>query len=253
MSVFNHGNAPASPPERRAASDCGCDGSVGFPGSAAYILFDLDGTLTDPKEGITRCVQYALSKFGIQAECDALTNFIGPPLEESFGRFYGLSPADSKKAVGYYRERFTDVGIFENGVIDGIPELLLALSGAGAVLALATSKPQVFAARILEKYNLSAPFSVVVGSELDGRRSDKAEVVALALEKLGVQDRRAAVMVGDRRHDVIGAHKNGVRACGVTFGYAEPGELEACGADRIASSAIELKEILLCFCRTQEL
>ena len=146
MSVFNHGNAPASPPERRAASDCGCDGSVGFPGSAAYILFDLDGTLTDPKEGITRCVQYALSKFGIQAECDALTNFIGPPLEESFGRFYGLSPADSKKAVGYYRERFTDVGIFENGVIDGIPELLLALSGAGAVLALATSKPQVFAA-----------------------------------------------------------------------------------------------------------
>ena len=120
-------------------------------------------------------------------------------------------------------------------------------------MALATSKPQVFAARILEKYNLSAPFSVVVGSELDGRRSDKAEVVALALEKLGVQDRRAAVMVGDRRHDVIGAHKNGVRACGVTFGYAEPGELEACGADRIASSAAELKEILLCFCRTQEL
>ena len=253
MSVFNPGNAPASPPERRAASDCGGDGSVGFPGSAAYILFDLDGTLTDPKEGITRCVQYALSKFGIQAECDALTNFIGPPLEESFGRFYGLSPADSKKAVGYYRERFTDVGIFENGVIDGIPELLFALASAGAVLALATSKPQVFAARILEKYNLSAPFSVVVGSELDGRRSDKAEVVALALEKLGVQDRRAAVMVGDRRHDVIGAHKNGVRACGVTFGYAEPGELEACGADRIASSAIELKEILLCFCRTQEL
>lgn len=130
MSVFNPSNAPASPPERRAASDCGCDGSVGFPGSAAYILFDLDGTLTDPKEGITRCVQYALSKFGIQAECDALTNFIGPPLEESFGRFYGLSPADSKKAVDYYRERFTDVGIFENGVIDGIPELLLALSGA---------------------------------------------------------------------------------------------------------------------------
>ena len=120
-------------------------------------------------------------------------------------------------------------------------------------MALATSKPQVFAARILEKYNLSAPFSVVVGSELDGRRSDKAEVVALALEKLGVQDRRAAVRVGDRRHDVIGAHKNGVRACGVTFGYAEPGELEACGADRIASSAAELKEILLCFCRTQEL
>lgn len=157
MSVFNPSNAPASPPERRAASDCGGDGSVGFPGSAAYILFDLDGTLTDPKEGITRCVQYALSKFGIQAECDALTNFIGPPLEESFGRFYGLSPADSKKAVGYYRERFTDVGIFENGVIDGIPELLLALSGAGAVLALATSKPQVFAARILEKYNLSTP------------------------------------------------------------------------------------------------
>ena len=106
MSVFNPSNAPASPPERRAASDCGCDGSVGFPGSAAYILFDLDGTLTDPKEGITRCVQYALSKFGIQAECDALTNFIGPPLEESFGRFYGLSPADSKKAVDYYRERF---------------------------------------------------------------------------------------------------------------------------------------------------
>ena len=221
MSVFNPSNAPASPPERRAASDCGGDGSVGFPGSAAYILFDLDGTLTDPKEGITRCVQYALSKFGIQAECDALTNFIGPPLEESF------------------------VGIFENGVIDGIPELLFALASAGAVLALATSKPQVFAARILEKYNLSAPFSVVVGSELDGRRSDKAEVVALALEKLGVQDRRAAVMVGDRRHDVIGAHKNGVRACGVTFGYAEPGELEAAGAVTTVQTVAELSERLL--------
>lgn len=97
MSVFNPSNAPASPPERRAASDCGCDGSVGFPGSAAYILFDLDGTLTDPKEGITRCVQYALSKFGIQAECDALTNFIGPPLEESFGRFYGFRRRTAKK------------------------------------------------------------------------------------------------------------------------------------------------------------
>ena len=245
MSVFNHGNAPASPPERRAASDCGCDGSVGFPGSAAYILFDLDGTLTDPKEGITRCVQYALSKFGIQAECDALTNFIGPPLEESFGRFYGLSPADSKKAVGYYRERFTDVGIFENGVIDGIPELLLALSGAGAVLALATSKPQVFAARILEKYNLSAPFSVVVGSELDGRRSDKAEVVALALEKLGVQDRRAAVMVGDRKGDFLAGRDNGLPTVSACYGYGLPDEWAL--ADRQAYSVEKLQNMLLDF------
>ena len=220
---------------------------------SVYILFDLDGTLTDPKEGITRCVQYALSKFGIQTECEALTRFIGPPLAESFERFYGLSRAESERAVAYYRERFTDTGIFENRGIDGIPARLDTISDAGAKLALATSKPQVFAERILNKYGLSKPFSVIVGSELDGRRTDKAEVVAAALQMLGAEDKRKALMVGDRRHDIIGAHKNGIRACGVTFGYSEPGELESCGADRIADSVETLRDVLIGFCRTTEL
>lgn len=165
----------------------------------------------------------------------------------------GCPRAESERAVAYYRERFTDTGIFENRVIDGIPALLDTISDAGAKLALATSKPQVFAERILNKYGLSKPFSVIVGSELDGRRTDKAEVVAAALQMLGAEDKRKALMVGDRRHDIIGAHKNGIRACGVTFGYSEPGELESCGADRIADSVETLRDVLIGFCRTTEL
>lgn len=211
---------------------------------ADYILFDLDGTLTDPKEGITKCVQYALSRFGIASECDALVPFIGPPLLDSFRDFYHMTDEQAQQAVAYYRERFAPVGIFENGVYPGIPALLGALRGAGRRLAIATSKPTVYSVQICDKFGLSEHFEAIVGSELDGRRTDKAEVVSEALRQLGAKPGNA-IMVGDRSYDILGAHRCGVRAVGVSYGYAAPGELERAGADAIADSPAALAPILL--------
>ena len=207
-----------------------------------YILFDLDGTLTDPKEGITRCVQYSLRSFGIEEDTENLTPFIGPPLAQMFESSYGI---DGAAATAKYRERYATVGIFENRVYDGIAQMLVKLKAAEKMLALATSKPEVFARRILEKYELSQYFDVTVGSELDGRRTDKAEVIAEALRQLGNPDKDDAIMVGDRRHDVIGAKKCGIKCIGVRFGFAEQGELEKAGADYIAGSVSELSDMLL--------
>lgn len=209
------------------------------------ILFDLDGTLTDPWEGITRSVQYALRAMGVEvSDRRELTRFIGPPLRQSFGAFYGLSPARAEEAVARYREYFADKGIFENAVYPGIPALLAALGECGATLLLATSKPTVYAARILAHFALEGFFSGVYGSELDGTRSDKAEVIALALKEGGVDPRRA-VMVGDREHDIVGAAKNGMASVGVLYGYGDRAELEAVGAGRIAATVDELQTLLL--------
>ncbi len=205
------------------------------------VLFDLDGTLTDPKEGITRCVQYALRSFGIEEDCENLVCFIGPPLAEMFAETYGI---DGYAAVDKYRERYTDVGIFENSVYDGIADMLFYLKNVGVRVALATSKPEVFARRILEKYELMEYFDEVCGSELDGHRTDKSEVVAEALRRLGNPDESGVIMVGDRSHDVIGAAKCGVKCIGVSFGYAAEGELETAGAVAIADSVEELKQML---------
>ena len=138
------------------------------------ILFDLDGTLTDPKEGITKCVQYALKHFGIEEnDLDKLTPFIGPPLVYSFMTYYGLDEDQAQGAISKYRERFSTVGLFENGIYEGVKELLEILKVEGKTVALATSKPHVFAERILEHYGIKAYFDVIVGSELDGTRSHK--------------------------------------------------------------------------------
>ena len=153
-----------------------------------YILFDLDGTLTDPKEGITKCVQYALQYFGIEADTEDLVDFIGPPLLESFQKYYQLDDAQGHMALKKYRERFKDIGIFENGVYPGIHTLLSDLKRQGRSIALATSKPEVYARRILDKYELMPYFDVVVGSEMDGRRTDKGEVITEALRQLQVAD-----------------------------------------------------------------
>ena len=212
-----------------------------------YILFDLDGTLTDPKEGITKCVQYALRSFQIEAELDDLVDFIGPPLAGSFQKYYDMTEADAAKAVEKYRERFSNTGIFENGVYSGIPELLNDLKKKGRVLAVATSKPEVYARRILEKYELMAYFDAVVGSELDGRRVDKAEVIVEALRQLGIEDkagRKRTVMVGDRMHDMVGAVKNDIDGLGVYYGYAHEGELEEAGAAHIVRNVSELHSFL---------
>ena len=194
-----------------------------------YILFDLDGTLTDPKEGITKCVQYALKYFGIEADTEDLVDFIGPPLLESFQKYYHLDDEQGHMALKKYRERFSDIGIFENGVYPGIAELL-------------PSKPGVYAKRILERYELLPYFDVVVGSELDGRRTDKGEVITEALRQLEIQEKQKpeVLMIGDRLHDMVGAGKNQIDELGVYYGYAHHGELESAGADYIVHTVDEL-------------
>lgn len=208
-----------------------------------YILFDLDGTLTNPKEGITKCVQYALSHFGIERDCDELLSFIGPPLKEQFIEYASLSEEDGERAVAIYRERFAPIGIFENEIYDGIISMLEELKRQGKVLALATSKPAVFAERIVEKYGIKPFLTHLEGSELDGRNTDKAQVIKNAMQRLGATSENT-IMVGDREHDVIGAEKNNIKCIGVSYGFGTIDELESSGATKIAHSTGELLEIL---------
>ena len=212
------------------------------------IFFDLDGTLTDSSPGITRCVQYALESFGItENDQTTLHRFIGPPLAVAFQEYYGFSEEKARAATAKYRERYRDVGLFENRVYDGIVPMLEALKAQGRTLAVATGKPTVFTNRILEHFDLAKYFSAVLGTELDGRRSDKAEVIEELLEQFGVpqEKRSAAVMIGDRHQDIAAAKKCGVSSLGVRFGFAEPGELEQAGADNICATVEELTEFLL--------
>lgn len=210
-----------------------------------YILFDLDGTLTDPGIGITNSVAHALGKFGIEvSDRTELYKFIGPPLKDSFREFYGFSEENSLLAIDYYRESFKDTGIFENAVYEGIPELLQALKAAGKTLVLATSKPEVFACRILDHFGLSPYFDFAAGASMDGALSTKADVIRYALQKAGVTDRSRAVMVGDRKHDILGAKENGLASVGVLFGYGSRKELETAGADLIAKTPADLLRLL---------
>ncbi len=210
------------------------------------ILFDLDGTLTDPGIGITNSVMYALQKYGITVnDRSTLYKFIGPPLWESFERYYGFSEAEAKKAVGYYREHFSVTGLFENTVYDGIDAMLAALENAGKTLLVATSKPEVFAEQILEHFDLAKYFAFIGGSELDGARVNKDAVIRYVLEMNGVTDLSTAVMVGDREHDILGAKKAGIASAGVLFGYGSRFELEAAGADFIAGTVGDLHKLLL--------
>ena len=208
-----------------------------------YILFDLDGTLTNPKEGITKCVQYALKHFGIEKECDELVSFIGPPLKEKFMEYASLSEEDGVKAVEIYRERYAPIGIFENEIYDGILQMLETLKNQGKILAIATSKPTVFAKQIAEKYGISPFLTCLLGSELDGRNTDKAEVIRIAMQKLGATTENT-IMVGDREHDVIGARKNGIECIGVSYGYGGEDELSESGALKIVQTPYELLKIL---------
>lgn len=213
------------------------------------ILFDLDGTLTDPKEGITKSVQYALRRYGIEEEdLDRLIPFIGPPLRESFERFYGFGEQQAREAVLVYREYFTDRGWRENRVIPGIPRLLERLKDQGFRLFVATSKPEVFARRILEHFGLTGFFEGIAGADLEESRCRKGDVIRYLLEREGLGGEgdaaRACVMVGDREHDVLGARENGMDCVGVLFGYGSREELEAAGARAVAATVEELEHIL---------
>lgn len=223
-----------------------------------YILFDLDGTLTDSKPGITTCVQYALHRMGIEEpDLDKLEPFIGPPLLESFHDFYGFNEEQGKRAAAYYRERYSVTGLFENEVYPGIDRLLADLKAAGKKLAVASSKPQEYVERIMEHFGLLSYFDVVVGSELNGTRTKKEEVMEEALRRLlpeqlfqEIMDRKsekydAIAMVGDRRFDMAGAKAYHVAGIGAAYGYAAPGELEEAGADVVAETVEELGKILL--------
>lgn len=210
------------------------------------ILFDLDGTLTSPAVGITKSVNYALEFFGIYTEdlCE-LHKFIGPPLKESFMKYYGFDEERANLAVDKYREYFRETGIYENELIDGIDVLLRKLSEDGRQLIVATSKPKVYADIILEHFGLMKYFSQVCGSELDGTRVKKDEVITYALEKAGISDPEAAVMVGDREHDVFGAKKAGIECIGVLFGYGSREELQVAGAEYVAETVEELGMVLM--------
>lgn len=211
-----------------------------------YILFDLDGTLTDPGEGITNSVMYALSKFGITvSDRRDLYPFVGPPLADAFGTFYGFSRESAALAVEYYREYYRDRGVYENLLYDGVPELLENLKSAGLKILLATSKPEFFAGIVLRHFAVDKYFDFIGGSNLDGSRTKKAEVIEHTLASAKISDRSHAVMVGDREHDVLGARQTGLSSVGVTYGYGSRAELEAAGAGFIAGGLPELEKILL--------
>lgn len=204
------------------------------------ILFDLDGTLTDNGEGITNSVAYALRKFGITPPPrEELNKFVGPPLRDRFVECY-VGEENGDRAVEYYREYYRPHGIFENVVYDGIPETLAALKEAGCTLAVATSKPEIFAKRIADHFDLSQYFTVIAGSTLDGSLIKKGDVIEYCLGKLGNPDRSRTVMVGDREHDILGAAQAGLPGIGVTYGYGSREELTAAHALAIIDSPADL-------------
>lgn len=209
-----------------------------------YILFDLDGTLTDPMQGITKSVRYALNSFGIEIDdLHKLIPFIGPPLKDSFKEFYHFSEENALLAVEKYREYYRVDGIFDNRVYEGIDDCLMSLKQQGKILALATSKPEIFAKQILEHYNLSKYFDFVGGSELHGR-SKKGEVIEYVLKTMNI-DHKDAIMVGDRMHDIVGAHEHKLPCIAVEYGYGDKEEFLQYHADFIVKTIDELKQLLL--------
>ena len=209
------------------------------------ILFDLDGTLTDPGEGITNSVAYALKKFGIEVDDKKkLYCFIGPPLLYSFTHFYNLSEEDSQKALAYYREYYADKGIFENRIYDGMMELLADLKKGGRKLVVATSKPEHFAKTVLDNFDITQYFDYISGATLDEKRVEKTEIIDYAIKELSI-DLSSAVMIGDRKFDIDGAHHFGIDSIGVLFGYGGYDELKKSGATYIVKNVDEIRKILL--------
>ena len=205
-----------------------------------YLLFDLDGTLTDPGLGITNSVMYALRKFGIDVpERSQLYPFIGPPLKDSFRSYYGFSDEQCELAVMYYREYFKKKGMFENEVYDGIHDLLTRLKASGRSLIVATSKPEVFAVDILRHFDLYKYFDFVAGATLNDVRNKKADIIRYALESCGIA-KSPAVMIGDRKHDMIGAKENGLDSIGVLYGYGTYDELKNAGATMLAAEPADI-------------
>lgn len=208
------------------------------------LLFDLDGTLTDSTEGILKCLINAVEKMGFEVPEDT-NKFLGPPIRQSFAEFIGMNEEQIDEAVRIFRERYSTVGLFENRVYEGIPEMLERLKKAGKRLMVATSKPEVYAVRILERFGIAPYFEIVGGAELDGSRDYKHEVIEYVLAKANITDRSRVLMIGDRRQDVLGAHKTGLKCMGILWGYGSAEELDEAGADFIADTPKNTADMLI--------
>lgn len=211
-----------------------------------FYLFDLDGTLVDTTEGVIRCIDYALSHFGIRVEDTVpFGYYMGPPLMESFTKFAHLSEKDARTAIDLYRERYDTLGKKECFVPEGIEPLLKALCDKGKTLAVSTSKLETAAVEVLQSFGLDGYFATVSGSDPEEKVSSKEAVIEQALDRLGVTDKSKVLMIGDRKYDILGAKKCGIRSLGLYAGAAEPGEMEEAGADLVAHSVSEMQALLL--------
>lgn len=211
------------------------------------LLFDFDGTLFDTGPGVTNCVRYALEKIGVHETDESnLKKFIGPPLYDMFRELYGFDDETANQAVALYRERYQPIGFLECTPYEGMIDLVDAVREAGFLVSVCTGKPTPTTMKILEHYDLVDHFDYILGSEFDGTRSKKHEVVADVMKQFGLSEHPEQVrMIGDRKYDVLGAAKCGVQCIGVRFGFPEPGELEAAGAVHVVDTVSELKEYLL--------
>jgi phosphoglycolate phosphatase len=214
--------------------------------SYEHIFFDLDGTLSDSAPGIINSVLFALSKLGIEEPNRArLTCFVGPPLLESFPKYYGLTGSKLTAAVNFFREYFREKGIFENSMYPGIPETLDRLGKAGRKLLVATSKPENSARDILERYGIADRFEFIGGSVLDESRTKKDEVIGYCMQTVGISDPSKILMVGDRSHDVLGAKTLSIDCMGVLYGYGDEAELISAGAKYIAATVSDVSRLIL--------
>ena len=208
------------------------------------LLFDLDGTLTDSTEGIIRSLEHAIKEMGFDVPEDT-NKFLGPPIRQSFAEYLGMNEEQISEAVRIFRERYSRIGLFENRVYDGIPELLDRLKSAGKRLMIATSKPMVYAVRIADRFGMSPYFDIIGGAELDGSRDYKHEVIEYVLAEAGITNRSSVLMIGDRRQDVLGAHKTGLKCMGVLWGYGSVEEHTEAGADYITRTPLSAADMLL--------
>ena len=210
----------------------------------SYAFFDLDGTLTDSSEGITRSVQYALQKMGREVPPkDRLMGFIGPPLKWSFSHFFGMSNEDTLTAIDTYREYYAVKGVLECSLYDGILSLLESLNARGIRCVLATCKPHRFANMVLDHFGLNRFFAFVSGPEIDGTRGEKHEVIAYAMEQLGIHDPAEILMIGDRDNDVLGAKQLGIDCAGALWGFGSKEELSDAGAKYLCRSPKEIQAL----------
>lgn len=210
-----------------------------------YILFDLDGTLTDSQDGIINSIEYMLEFYGIHVtDRESLRPWLGPPLKDSLMKYYGFTREKALEAVDRYREYFDRQGIFENRVYDGVEDLLKELKAKGCRLFVATSKPETAARRVLAHFRLDSWFTYIGGATLNDSRVAKGDVICYVLKTNGITDLDQVLMVGDREHDMIGAKQNGLAAAGVLYGYGSREELMDAGADYIAETPGEIADFL---------